>query len=77
MTDGHRERASGVIVGAGCIGASIAYHLAGKGVRGFVVPTAGNAMVFSPRSEASRSECIVEPCKVSAVVLLPACMLAA
>src|SRR5262247_3722060 len=37
MTDGHRERAPVVIVGAGCIGASIAYHLGGKGVKGVVV----------------------------------------
>jgi len=37
MTDGHRERAPVVIIGAGCIGASIAYHLGGKGVKGVVV----------------------------------------
>ncbi len=34
MSDGHRERAPVVIVGAGCIGASIAYHLGGRGVKG-------------------------------------------
>lgn len=37
MTNGHRERAPVVIVGAGCIGASIAYQLGGKGVKGVVV----------------------------------------
>jgi sarcosine oxidase subunit beta len=37
MTSGHRENAPVVIVGAGCIGASIAYHLGGRGVKGVVV----------------------------------------
>ena len=37
MSDGNRERAPVVVVGAGCIGASIAYHLGGRGVKGVIV----------------------------------------
>lgn len=37
MSQGPRERAPVVVIGAGCIGAAIAYHLGARGVKGVVV----------------------------------------